>query len=140
MRRGDGEGGALTLWLLGLSVAVLFLGGLSLDLWRAYTVRATLAGMADAAVTAGATGLEEASYREDSAARLEPALAEARAWEQLRAQPHLGLVTAAEVDADAEQVRVLVRGEVGLTLLRVLMADAAPLEIAVSAASAPRRR
>jgi hypothetical protein len=53
----------ITLWVLGLSVAVLFLGGIGLDFWRAVAVRREVSVMADAAATAGANGLDESALR-----------------------------------------------------------------------------
>ena len=58
-----GERGFITLWVLGLTVAVLFLGGLGVDLWRAIAVRREISAMADAAATAGANGLNESALR-----------------------------------------------------------------------------
>jgi len=55
--------GFITLWVLGLTVAVLFLGGLGVDLWRAIAVRREVSAMADAAATAGANGLDESALR-----------------------------------------------------------------------------
>src|SRR6266540_1415895 len=40
---GPRERGQVTVWMLGLAVMLLFLGGLSLDLWRAFTQRQNLA-------------------------------------------------------------------------------------------------
>jgi hypothetical protein len=57
------EHGMITLWVLGLSVAVLFLGGIGLDFWRAIAVRREVSVMADAAATAGANGLDEPALR-----------------------------------------------------------------------------
>jgi hypothetical protein len=57
------EHGMITLWVLGLAVAVLFLGGIGLDFWRAIAVRREVSVMADAAATAGANGLDETSLR-----------------------------------------------------------------------------
>lgn len=57
------EHGMITLWVLGLSVAVLFLGGIGLDFWRAIPVRREVSVMADAAATAGANGLDEPALR-----------------------------------------------------------------------------
>jgi hypothetical protein len=57
------EHGMITLWVLGLSVAVLFLGGIGLDFWRAIAVRRDVSVMADAAATAGANGLDEPALR-----------------------------------------------------------------------------
>ena len=53
----------ITLWVLGLAVAVLFLGGIGLDFWRAVAVRREVSVMADAAATAGANGLDESALR-----------------------------------------------------------------------------
>ena len=53
----------ITLWVLGLTVAVMFLGGLGLDLWRAIAVRREVSVMADAAATAGANGLDDPRLR-----------------------------------------------------------------------------
>jgi hypothetical protein len=58
-----GEHGMITLWVLGLAVAVLFLGGIGLDFWRAIAVRRQVSVMADAAATAGANGLDESVLR-----------------------------------------------------------------------------
>lgn len=57
------EHGMITLWVLGLAVAVLFLGGIGLDFWRAIAVRREVSVMADAAATAGANGLDEPALR-----------------------------------------------------------------------------
>jgi hypothetical protein len=61
-RAGD-QHGMITLWVLGLAVAVLFLGGIGLDFWRAVAVRREVSAMADAAATAGANGLDESALR-----------------------------------------------------------------------------
>ena len=62
-RRARDEHGMITLWVLGLSIAVLFLGGIGLDFWRAIAVRREVSVMADAAATAGANGLDESALR-----------------------------------------------------------------------------
>ena len=72
------ERGTMTLWVLGLCIAVLFLGGLSLDLWRVIAVRRSLVAMADAGATAGANGLDQAALR-DGVLRLDPVVARADA-------------------------------------------------------------
>ena len=53
----------ITLWVLGLTISVMFLGGLGVDLWRAIAVRREVSTMADAAATAGANGLDESALR-----------------------------------------------------------------------------
>jgi hypothetical protein len=48
--------------MLGLCLMLFLLGGISLDLWRAFSERRSLAATAGAAV-AGASALDEAAYR-----------------------------------------------------------------------------
>jgi Flp pilus assembly protein TadG len=57
------ESGTITLWMLGLCLMLFLLGGISLDLWRAFSERRSLAATADAAAVAGASALDEAAYR-----------------------------------------------------------------------------
>ena len=49
------ESGTITLWMLGLCLMLFLLGGISLDLWRAFSERRSLAASADAAAVAGAS-------------------------------------------------------------------------------------
>jgi Flp pilus assembly protein TadG len=58
------EAGTITLWMLGLCLMLFLLGGISLDLWRAFSERRSLAATADAAAVAGASALDEAAYPE----------------------------------------------------------------------------
>ena len=53
----------MTILVLGLCVAVLMLGAISVDFWRVLSVRRSLAAMADASATAGANGIDEAALR-----------------------------------------------------------------------------
>ena len=55
--------GMITIWVLGLTVAVLFLSGLGVDLWHAIAARREMSLMADTAATAGANGLDESALR-----------------------------------------------------------------------------
>ena len=57
--------GTITLWLLGLCVLLLPLGGLGLDLGRAFATRRSLSAAADAAALAGAGAIDVAAYRAD---------------------------------------------------------------------------
>ena len=59
--RGRDDRGFLTIWLLGLCLLLLVLGGVSLDLWRVFSERQALAGLADSAALAGAGGLDPAT-------------------------------------------------------------------------------
>ena len=80
------ESGTITLWLLGLCLMLFLLGGISLDLWRAFSERRSLAATADAAAVAGASALDEAAYRNSGAVRLVPVDAQRRARASLADQ------------------------------------------------------
>lgn len=119
------ERGAAMLWVLGLSVMVLFLGGISLDLWRAFEVRQDLAAMADSAAAAGAANVDVGVFRDSGAVVLDLAAAEAAARASLDAQQDFFRVT---VDPDISfddlafptQISVTLEGELNFTLLKVL--------------------
>ncbi len=138
MRRLDrDEGGTITLWVLGLCLCVLFLGGLSLDLWRGIALRRELQSMADASAIAGADGLDEQSLRAGGVA-LDPARVRRLAAETLDAQSgaaHVDTMTVVVVD---NQVVVRLRGHVRTTLLGLGLGDR-PFDIAVRAIAEPRR-
>lgn len=133
-RSGRSEDGTITLWLLGLCVALLFLGGLGLDLWRAYSDRRELAGLAEAAAVAGATAVDTVALRANGTVQLATDEARQRALAALAAQRHAGLVREAVVAATPTEVTVVLSGTVELTLLKVLLpAGSDPLEVQVSA-------
>lgn len=135
-RRRD-EGGFLIPWILGLCVFLLLLGGLSFDLWRAVAERRALAQVADAAATAGASGIDEAAYRADGTVRLEPARAEQLARENLASQTDVRSLTGADVAVTPEGVTVQTRGLVNFWFVRVFI-GAEPLEVRVTALAEPR--
>ncbi|MBW3576906.1 MAG: Tad domain-containing protein [Actinobacteria bacterium] len=133
-----GEGGSITLWMLGLCVVVLFLGGINLDLWRVFTARRDLAGWVDGAAVAGASAIDVDVYRATATARLDPAAAEERACRYLatHADPFPGC---GGVRATASVIEVAASRQVDLTLMRILMPGQPPLTIDVAAHVEPRR-
>jgi hypothetical protein len=131
------ERGTITLWVLGLCLCVLFLGGLSLDLWRGIAVRRELQAMADASAIAGADGLDPRSLRAGGAS-LDPVLVQQLARETLAAQSGAPRVDDADVQLVGNQVVVRLRGHVGTSLLGVFLGDQR-FEIAVRATAEPRR-
>ena len=138
MSRRRGEAGFVSVWMLGLGVVVLFLGGLSLDLWRAYSVRRTVAQMVDSAADAGASGIDEASFRGPAqVVQLDPPRAEALARAALAADPASSGLESAEVSAGAQRVTVRAATLVPLTLMRVLLADR-DLRVVVTGHAEPR--
>ena len=138
MSRRRGEAGFVSVWMLGLGVVVLFLGGLSLDLWRAYSVRRTVAQMVDTAADAGASGIDEAAFRGPSqVVQLDPPRAEDLARGALAADPASADLESAEVSAGAQRVTVRASALVPLTLTRVLLADR-DLRVVVTGHAEPR--
>jgi Flp pilus assembly protein TadG len=133
-----GERGSVTLWLLGLCMLLFALGGISVDLWRGFSARRSLANVADAAALAGASAIDEQAYRDHGVVQLTPALAESRARAHVARQLDAGSLRAVDVRADRASVTVVVRGEIGFTLLRVLDPDG-DLPVRVTATATPRR-
>jgi Flp pilus assembly protein TadG len=113
------------------------LGGISLDLWRGFSERRSLAATADAAALAGASAIDEARYRTSGVVVLVPALAESRARADIARQLDRDALRAVSVHADDEAVTVVVRGEVGFTLLGLLQPGA--FDVRVTATATPRR-
>ncbi len=138
MRQGA-ERGSITLWLLGIAVLLLPLGGLALDLDRSFSERRALAAAADAAALAGAGALDEARYRVDGTVHLDPVVAEARARRSLDTQLDRAALRSVTVRADAESVTVEVVGVVDLTLLRLVTPGEA-FTVRVSSTARPHLR
>jgi len=132
------ERGTITLWVLGLAVALMFLGGLSLDLWRAVADRRELSAMADAAATAGANGLDEPALRAGTV-RVDPARARAIAAETLQEYPHASALDAARIDVAGNRVTVTLHDHVRFSLLGIFMGGR-QFEIEAHAAAEPEER
>ena len=135
--RARGASGTVTLWLLGVCLMLFALGGISLDLWRGFSERRSLAATADAAALAGASAIDEATYRASGAVVLVPGLAEARARDHIARQLDRASLRGVSVHADSVAVTVAVDGEVGFTLLGVLQPGA--FAVRVTATATPRR-
>lgn len=137
MKRLRADRGSVTLWVLGLTVMMLFIGGISLDLWRAFSERRALAGIADGAAVAGANGVDVPHFRSTTEVRLDPGLAERLATDNLAAQLDTRSLVEADVSATPDVVAVTVVGTVDFTLLRVLMGGD-DFEVTVQATAEPR--
>ncbi len=132
------ERGTITLWMLGLGLLLLTLGGLSLDLWRLIGERRELVVMADAAAVASVNGVDESVFRQSGEVVLDGSEARALAERSLAAQP-LGddVILRPDwfvIEADGVTVVVTLRREVEFTLLR--MAGAEPVEIGAAGEAA----
>lgn len=132
--------GAAMLWVLGLSVIVLFLGGISLDLWRAFEVRQDLAAMADAAATAGASQIDVDVLRGSGAVVLDMAAAEASARASVANQQDAFRVTidpqiAFNDPTAPTRILVVLEGELSFTLLKILPLDDNRIPVQATAAA-----
>jgi hypothetical protein len=114
------EAGMITLWILGLVIAVMFLGGLGLDLWRAVAVRREVSTMADAAATAGANGLDENALRGD-ALQLDDARVRRLVAAELAEYPNVRRLDGEEVTIAGARVSVSLRETVRFSLLGIFM-------------------
>jgi hypothetical protein len=117
---GRGEHGMITLWVLGLAVAVLFLGGIGLDFWRAIAVRREVSVMADAAATAGANGLDELSLRADQL-QLDESRVRHLVAAELAEYPKARKLRDESVTVANGQVIVTLREDVHFSLLGIFM-------------------
>lgn len=119
---------------------VLFIGGVSVDLWRVLSEHREVAGLVDGAAIAGATALDVDALYDDEPARLDPVLARDRVCQYMAFHdglplgdcpgPQLGLTVGLDV------VTVSYERDVPLTLLNAVSlfgGDTDP--IAVSAVS-----
>lgn len=136
--RGHGEQGSATLWVLIACLALLALGGIGLDLWRAVAARQTIAGIAEAAAAAGANALDQAAVRDGADVVPDPAIGTGSALAAVDAHPDAAQVTGREAVVAAGAVTVRVTGRFDLTLLRLIAPDD-PLTVTVTAAAEPRR-
>lgn len=113
------ERGSVTLWVLGLLMPTLLLGGLAFDLWRGFSERRALVSIADAAAVAGANGVDTDYFYETDRVRLDPDLADQLARDNLAVQLDDRALNDWEVEATTASVTVRIRGSVGLTLLKL---------------------
>ncbi len=139
MKTGTGQRGSITIWLLGLGICLLVLGGIGLDLWSTVVMRSQLAGLADAIATAAASGISEEHWRRTGQIRLDPDRADQLGRSLASQHPGALLLDsppAIVVNPDYRSVTVEVAGSVSLTLLR-LVSDSGRIEIMVSSTSRP---
>lgn len=81
------EHGSIQLFMLGLGVAILLLGGISFDLWRLIGERRELSALADSAAIAATSGIDAEFFRTQGLSRLDPALVEEQIGAVMAQQP-----------------------------------------------------
>lgn len=129
-----GDHGSVTVWLMVVPVLLLLLGGITLDLWSAASVRGRLAAVADDAAAAGATALDDGALRGGDA-RLDPSRARERALRAVDTHHERSNVEEVEVTATHSRVGVSVSGTAELHLLR--MVGTTGIELTVTGHAAP---
>lgn len=137
MRLASEERGSITLWMLGLCLLVMTLGGLAVDLWRGLADRRGLQDLADATAFAAASGIDEAHFRSTGEVRLDPARARQLGRRSLAGQAEADVVRGLriQVSPDGRSVVVVADGTVPLTLLGLLTDD--DLAIRVTSTARP---
>jgi Flp pilus assembly protein TadG len=136
--RPSDDRGAITLWVLGVTLIVMFVGWFSVTLWTGSDQRRQLAAAADQAAQAGATALDTNAFRTTGVRQLDPALARQRALDNL-AQQHIDqLLANYRVDASATQITVTLDGQVDIGLLRIFDAGDGSIAVHVSATGYPQ--
>lgn len=83
----ESERGSVQLFMLGLGVSLLLLGGIAFDLWRMLGDRRELAALADAAAIAASSGIDVGAFRTTGLADLDPELVGIQINDLLDAQP-----------------------------------------------------
>ncbi len=129
--------GSVTMWMLGLSLLLLLLGGLAVDFWRALALQRALAAAADSAAVAAASGIDEEVYRLTGEVMLDPDRATQLATSSIQGQDVDPASQSVSVAPDGSQVSVEVADELVLGLLGVFVDQSAPLLIRARATAEP---
>jgi hypothetical protein len=137
-RRARGDDGMITIWILGVTLIVMFVGWFAVSMWSGSSERRQLAAAADQAAQAGATALDVTAFRSSGVRQLDPNLAQERALASLAEQGVEDLLTDYEVTADSAQVVVVLNGEIDIGLLRIFDVDDDPIPVHVTAVGYPR--
>lgn len=125
-RRGDSvaiaEGGFVTVWVLGLSMMLLALGGITIDLWRAVALQRSVSAAVDSAAVAGSSGIDEAAFRSSGGrvVQLDPGRARALAEDNLASQPEAAKLLDVTIDVTPARISVRAGRQLDFTLVKVL--------------------
>ena len=131
--------GSITLWLLGLGMCLLVVGGMGLDMWSVVSIRARLVEVAEAIATRAASGISETHWRDTGQIRLDPARAKKLGKDLASRHSQAGLLDGSPkitVDPEFRSVTVQVSGSAPLTLL-ALAVKSGRVEITAFATSQP---
>lgn len=128
-----GEDGQVAIFVIGMALISGLIVGVAVDGTRAFLHRRTLQNAADSAVLAAASELDRSVlYGRDGSVLLASSSAETKARSWLKER---GLTVTSVVEADEEEVSVLLRGAVPTSFLRLL--GIKELSVAAEAAARP---
>ncbi|MDP9402234.1 MAG: pilus assembly protein TadG-related protein [Actinomycetota bacterium] len=141
MRRPRDQDGFVTLWVLGVCAMVLFVGGITLDLWRAVATQRAVSAAVDGAAVAGSSGLDEAAFRGSGGdvVQLDPGLARQLAADSLGAQPGSDKLVDVAIEATPARITVRAGRRMDFALLKVFLPREDPLVLHASSSVDPRR-
>ena len=131
------QAGSVTIWGVGLTLIIALFAGLVIDTWRVFAERQDLAGMADAAVIAGATAIDIEHLNQTGEVVLAPAEAEDRAAQYLAAQDGWSADITPTIDAQLDGVAVVLEKDVEFTLIGALLPGEEPFRVTVTAVASP---
>jgi Flp pilus assembly protein TadG len=118
------EKGTFTVWALGLCLILFLLGGISIDVWRAYEARSTLSEITDSAARAGASEIDIRERQLYGRVVINPENAEKAISNSVIENSDLQSVSfnsiRSEVNPSATEVTVEVRSSFSFFLLRML--------------------
>jgi len=122
----DERGFSAPIMVLMMAMMVLFIGGISIDLWRVIADHREVSGLADGAAIAGATAVDIAAYEADPTADpiLDQGLAVQRVCQYMA--DHGGVTDCpsqtltVEFAPDLTAIEVSFQREVALTFLRIV--------------------
>ncbi len=124
------ERGSITLWMMGMMLVVLVVGGIAVDLWRALAVHRLVAAVVDSAAVAAGSGIDEGLWRSAGSLALDPGQVEERVARAVSAQDEADSIRILVLTADdGSSATVTGTARVELTLLKLV----APGGIDVSA-------
>lgn len=140
-RRTRGEEGFVTVWVLGLSVIMLGIAGITIDFWRAVATQRTVSSAVDSAAVAGSSGIDEAAYRSSGGqvVQLEVARARVLAENSLASQPEAASLVDVAIDVNPARISVSAGRQIDFTLVRVLRVGEAPAVLHATSSADPRR-
>ena len=132
----NSDRGSITIWILGLAMVVLAIGGLALDLWRVLDEKHRVEFIADSAAVSGASVIDEGRYRATGETWLDPGRARDRAGQVIAAA---GAVESVAIGADTTGITVVIAQGVELSLLKLLLPGEGRIIVQGRATGSPQR-